>query len=46
MIFNPEEMSENMKQGGTFIPGIRPGQETQNYFEGLLVRLTVSVQLY
>jgi preprotein translocase subunit SecY len=41
MIFNPEEMSENMKQGGTFIPGIRPGQETQSYFEGLLVRLTV-----
>lgn len=41
MIFNPEEMSENMKQGGTFIPGIRPGQETQVYFELLLVRLTV-----
>lgn len=41
MIFNPEEMAENMKQGGTFIPGIRPGQETQSYFEGLLVRLTV-----
>jgi preprotein translocase subunit SecY len=40
MIFNPEEMSENMKQGGTFIPGIRPGIETQSYFEKLLVRLT------
>ncbi|MBF0198500.1 MAG: preprotein translocase subunit SecY [Planctomycetes bacterium] len=40
MIFNPEEMSENMKQGGTFIPGIRPGVETQHYFEKLLVRIT------
>ena len=40
MIFNPEEMAENMKQGGTFIPGIRPGLETQEYFEKLLVRLT------
>jgi len=40
MIFSPEEMSENMKQGGTFIPGIRPGAETQSYFERLLVRLT------
>lgn len=41
MIFNPQEMAENMKQGGTFIPGIRPGVETQTYFELLLVRLTV-----
>lgn len=40
MIFNPEEMSENMKQGGTFIPGIRPGVETQTYFENLLVKIT------
>ena len=40
MIFNPEEMAENMKQGGTFIPGIRPGLETQQYFESLLVRIT------
>jgi preprotein translocase subunit SecY len=40
MIFNPEEMAENMKQGGTFIPGIRPGLETQQYFETLLVRIT------
>lgn len=40
MIFNPEEMSNNMKQAGTFIPGIRPGAETQAYFERLLVRIT------
>jgi preprotein translocase subunit SecY len=40
MIFNPEEMAENMKQGGTFIPGIRPGIETQTYFENLLVKIT------
>lgn len=41
MIFNPQEMSENMKQGGTFVPGIRPGKETESYFEGLIIKLTV-----
>lgn len=41
MIFNPVEMAENMKQGGTFIPGIRPGKETETYIEVILIRLTV-----
>lgn len=41
MMFNPVEMAENMKQGGTFIPGVRPGQETSAFLELLLVRLTV-----
>lgn len=41
MIFNPAEMSENMKQGGTFVPGIRPGAETARFFEVLILRITV-----
>jgi preprotein translocase subunit SecY len=41
MIFNPVEMAENMKQGGTFIPGIRPGKETETHIEVILIRLTV-----
>ncbi len=41
MVFNPSEMADNMKQGGTFIPGIRPGQETARFLETLLIRITV-----
>lgn len=41
IVFSPSEMADNMKQGGTFIPGIRPGQETMRFFEMLLTRITV-----
>lgn len=39
--FNSEETSENLKRHGGFIPGIRPGKSTENYFDYLLNRLTV-----
>ncbi|MEO6433805.1 MAG: preprotein translocase subunit SecY [Sphingomicrobium sp.] len=39
--FNSEETSENLKRHGGFIPGIRPGKATEQYFDTLLSRLTV-----
>lgn len=38
--FNPKEMSENLKDYGTFIPGYRPGKRTADYLERVMVRIT------
>jgi preprotein translocase subunit SecY len=39
--FNSEETAENLKRHGGFVPGIRPGKATENYFDYLLNRITV-----
>jgi preprotein translocase subunit SecY len=39
--FNSEETAENLKRHGGFIPGIRPGKSTEQYFDYLLNRITV-----
>ncbi len=39
--FNSEETAENLKRHGGFIPGIRPGKATENYFDYLVSRITV-----
>src|SRR5438067_11919213 len=39
--FNSEETAENLKRHGGFIPGIRPGNATEQYFDYLLNRITV-----
>ena len=39
--FNPLEVSDNMKKYGSFIPGIRPGKPTAEYFEHILNRVTL-----
>jgi preprotein translocase subunit SecY len=39
--FNSEETAENLKRHGGFVPGVRPGKATENYFDYLLTRLTV-----
>jgi preprotein translocase subunit SecY len=44
--FNPEEVSENMKQYGGFIPGIRAGRPTTEYLEYVLSRITLPGALY
>jgi preprotein translocase subunit SecY len=44
--FNPEEVSENMKQYGGFIPGIRAGKPTTEYLEYVLSRITLPGALY
>jgi preprotein translocase subunit SecY len=38
--FNPKDMSENLKNVGTFIPGYRPGKRTADYLEKVMVRIT------
>lgn len=41
VVFNPEETAENLKKHGGFIPGIRPGKNTEAYFDYVLTRITV-----
>jgi preprotein translocase subunit SecY len=41
VVFNPEEVAENLKKHGGFVPGIRPGQRTAEYLDYVLTRLTV-----
>jgi preprotein translocase subunit SecY len=41
VVFNPEKISEDLQKGGGFIPGIRPGKETEKYLSHVLARLTV-----
>ena len=40
--FNPREMANNMKDYGSFIPGIRPGHRTAEYLEGVMSRITLA----
>jgi preprotein translocase subunit SecY len=44
--FNSEETAENLKRHGGFIPGIRPGKATENYFDYLVTRITVTGAAY
>ncbi len=41
IIFDPKEISENLKKAGGFVPGIRPGEKTQEYLDTVLSRLTL-----
>ena len=41
VVFNPEKISEDLQKGGGFIPGIRPGKETEKYLSHILSRITV-----
>jgi len=40
--FNPADMADNMKQYGSFIPGIRPGRKTSEYLERVMTRITLA----
>ncbi|GAA1342715.1 preprotein translocase subunit SecY [Arthrobacter roseus] len=44
--FNPEEVSDNMKKYGGFIPGIRAGKPTENYLHYVISRITLPGALY
>lgn len=46
LMFNPKEVAENLKKSGAFIPGIRPGDQSARYIDGVLTRLTVFGALY
>jgi preprotein translocase subunit SecY len=41
-MFNPAEMSKNMKEYGSFIPGIRPGKKTAEFLERVMTRITLA----
>lgn len=43
---NPENMAENLKKQGAYIPGIRPGKNTQDYLTSTLYRLTFVGSLF
>ena len=42
LYYNPVEMSENMKEYGSFIPGIRPGRRTAEYLQQVFSRITLA----
>jgi len=41
LVFNSREVAENLKKGGAFVPGIRPGEQTSRYIDKVLTRLTL-----
>jgi preprotein translocase subunit SecY len=46
IIFNPNEIADNMRKYGGFIPGIRPGKRTADYVNSILTRITLVGALY
>jgi preprotein translocase subunit SecY len=46
VVFNSEEVSNNLKKSGAFVPGKRPGGPTAEYFDYLITRITVLGSLY
>jgi preprotein translocase subunit SecY len=46
IIFNPDDVSENMRKYGGFIPGIRPGKRTAEYIDAILARITLVGAVY
>jgi preprotein translocase subunit SecY len=46
VVFNPVETADNLKKYGGFVPGIRPGKNTADYFDYVLTRLTVLGSAY
>jgi preprotein translocase subunit SecY len=46
VVFNPTETADNLKKYGGFVPGIRPGQQTADYLDRVLTRLTVVGAIY
>ncbi len=39
--YNVEDIAQNLKRGGSFIPGIRPGKQTKDFLDGVISRITV-----
>ncbi len=46
LVFNSRETADNLKRSGAFIPGIRPGEHTARYVDGVLTRLTFWGAIY
>lgn len=46
IVFNSKETAENLKRSGAFIPGIRPGEQTARFIDGVMSRLTLAGAIY
>ncbi len=44
--FNPIQIADDMKRGGAFVPGIRPGKNTAEYFENIMTRITLAGAIF
>ncbi|NQV70670.1 MAG: preprotein translocase subunit SecY [Pseudohongiella sp.] len=46
LVFNPRDVADNLRKSGAFIPGIRPGEHTAKYIDGVITRLTMFGAIY
>ncbi|MGH9602913.1 MAG: preprotein translocase subunit SecY, partial [Terriglobales bacterium] len=46
IVFNPNEVADNMRKYGGFVPGIRPGKRTADHVNEVLTRITLAGALY
>jgi len=46
VVFDPRDTAENLKKSGAFVPGMRPGEQTAQYLDTVLTRLTLVGAIY
>ena len=46
VIYNPDDLADNLRKNGGFIPGIRPGKKTSEYIDSILMRITFLGAIY
>ena len=46
IVFDPRETADNLKKSGAFVPGMRPGEQTAQYLDNVLTRLTLAGAIY
>ena len=46
LVFNPKETADNLKKSGALVPGIRPGEQTASFIDGVMTRLTLVGAIY
>src|SRR4029077_1622740 len=44
--FNGDDISDNLRRSGSFIPGVRPGKQTKDFLDGVISRITVVGALF
>jgi preprotein translocase subunit SecY len=44
--FNPQDVAENMKKQGGFVPGIRPGKQTADFIDNILTKITLPGSIF
>jgi preprotein translocase subunit SecY len=46
IVFDPRETADNLKKSGAFVPGMRPGEQTAQYLDTVLTKLTLAGAVY